>query len=77
MDGEKIQQKQMQHGIIGGERQEPDGLAVYIHFPYCRSRCPYCDFFRALLPRAFDEEALLRRYADDLAILQRCAAGGA
>ncbi len=75
MDGEKIQQKQMQHGIIGGERQEPDGLVVYIHFPYCRSRCPYCDFFRALLPRAFDEEALLRRYADDLAYFATLCGG--
>ena len=35
-----------------------DGLAVYIHFPYCRSRCPYCDFFRGILPREFDEGAL-------------------
>ena len=39
-----------------------DGLAVYIHFPYCRSRCPYCDFFRGILPREFDEGALVSRY---------------
>lgn len=44
-----------------------DGLAVYIHFPYCRSRCPYCDFFRGILPRDFDEEALLARYCEDIA----------
>ena len=23
---------------------EPDPLAVYIHWPFCRSKCPYCDF---------------------------------
>lgn len=21
-------------------------LSVYIHWPYCRSKCPYCDFFK-------------------------------
>ncbi len=44
-----------------------DGLAVYIHFPYCRSRCPYCDFFRGILPREFDEGALVSRYCEDIA----------
>ena len=44
-----------------------DGLAVYIHFPYCRSRCPYCDFFRGILPREFDERALVSRYREDIA----------
>ncbi len=56
-----------EQSIFGGERQAQDALAVYIHFPYCRSRCPYCDFFRCLLPRDFDEDALLQRYMDDLA----------
>lgn len=41
-------------------------LAVYIHFPYCKSRCPYCDFFRALKPKNFDEKVLLDRYLDDI-----------
>lgn len=43
------------------------GPAVYIHFPYCRSRCPYCDFFRGILPREFDEGALVSRYCEDIA----------
>lgn len=42
-------------------------LAFYIHFPYCKSRCPYCDFFRHLKPRDFDETALVKRYAEDIA----------
>ena len=24
--------------------REPESLAVYIHWPFCRSKCPYCDF---------------------------------
>ncbi|MGH7063183.1 MAG: radical SAM family heme chaperone HemW, partial [Stellaceae bacterium] len=31
-----------------GGRTAADGveepLAVYIHWPFCRSKCPYCDF---------------------------------
>ena len=23
---------------------EAEPLAVYIHWPFCRSKCPYCDF---------------------------------
>ncbi len=41
-------------------------FSIYIHFPYCKSRCPYCDFFRALKPRDFDEQALVKRYVADL-----------
>lgn len=37
-------------------------LGVYVHFPYCARRCPYCDF--TLTTRAFSHE----RYAD--AVLQ-------
>ena len=32
---------------------EKDGLALYIHWPFCASKCPYCDFnshVRALVP---------------------------
>jgi oxygen-independent coproporphyrinogen-3 oxidase len=27
---------------VGADSREP--LAVYIHWPFCRSKCPYCDF---------------------------------
>ena len=43
-----------------------DDLAIYIHFLYCKSRCPYCDFFRALHPKVFDEEALVARYLEEI-----------
>ncbi|MBR1374163.1 radical SAM family heme chaperone HemW [bacterium] len=41
-------------------------LAVYIHFPYCKSRCPYCDFFRALKPRELDETRVIEQYRRDI-----------
>jgi len=45
---------------------ENEPLSIYIHFLYCKSRCPYCDFFRKILPKDFDENALLDRYLEDI-----------
>ena len=42
-------------------------IAVYIHFPYCKSRCPYCDFFRSILPKTFNEKEIIERYRQDIA----------
>ena len=40
-------------------------LGLYIHWPYCLSKCPYCDF--ASYPCGqIDEDALLRGYQRDL-----------
>ncbi len=36
-------------------------LGVYIHFPWCRARCPYCDFAIAIAPL---EDIPHERYAD-------------
>src|SRR5262245_35186572 len=38
-------------------------FGVYIHFPYCRKRCPYCDFAvhaRARIPHERYAKAVLR-----------------
>jgi putative oxygen-independent coproporphyrinogen III oxidase len=44
-------------------------LGVYIHFPWCRRRCPYCDFAIAVAP---DEKIPHEPYAD--AVLAELAA---
>ena len=45
-------------------RNEPFG--IYIHIPYCRSKCRYCDFYSAPgargVPQAY-VDALLRELA--------------
>lgn len=42
--------------------------AVYIHWPFCKSKCPYCDFYKEVNPHINQDEiideyiAALRRY---------------
>ncbi len=45
-------------------------LSLYIHFPWCERKCPYCDFNshqpRGAVPEREYIDALLRDLADDL-----------
>jgi oxygen-independent coproporphyrinogen-3 oxidase len=47
----------------------PSPLGLYVHFPWCRRRCPYCDFAIAVAPLG---EIPHSRYAD--AVLAELAA---
>jgi putative oxygen-independent coproporphyrinogen III oxidase len=40
-------------------------LAVYIHWPFCASKCPYCDFNSHVSDR-IEPDAWARAYVDDL-----------
>lgn len=33
-------------------------LSVYIHWPYCKSKCPYCDFFKRVNPKVNQNEVV-------------------
>ena len=41
-------------------------LSLYVHFPWCVRKCPYCDFNSYALQGALREEAYLRRLERDL-----------
>src|SRR5215471_18909233 len=43
------------------EDQTDDPIGVYVHFPWCLSKCPYCDFVVRAAPRETIDH---RAYAD-------------
>ncbi|HEX8669343.1 MAG TPA: radical SAM family heme chaperone HemW [Allosphingosinicella sp.] len=54
------------------QEQNENGVALYIHWPFCVSKCPYCDFnshVRAAVDQAAWREALLRDLAWEAAQL--------
>jgi putative oxygen-independent coproporphyrinogen III oxidase len=44
----------------------PPPLALYIHFPWCLRKCPYCDFNSQLLPAQADQGAYVQALLRDL-----------
>jgi len=47
-------------------KDRTDGLALYVHWPFCVSKCPYCDFnshVRAAIDQGAWREALLKDLA--------------
>jgi len=42
-------------------------LAVYVHLPWCVSKCPYCDFNSHAAPAALPEDPYVAALLDDLA----------
>ncbi len=47
--------------LIGEGRGKQNGLALYVHIPFCRALCPFCCFNRYLF-----QEDLAHRYFDDI-----------
>jgi oxygen-independent coproporphyrinogen-3 oxidase len=46
------------------ERREPFG--VYVHWPFCRAKCPYCDFNSHVRHGGIDEPRFLGAYLTEL-----------
>ncbi len=43
------------------------GFAVYVHWPFCLSKCPYCDFNSHVRAGAVDEERYVAAFRTELA----------
>jgi oxygen-independent coproporphyrinogen-3 oxidase len=47
-------------------RHDP-AFGVYIHWPFCRSKCPYCDFNSHVRRDAIDQPRFVRAFAAEIA----------
>jgi oxygen-independent coproporphyrinogen-3 oxidase len=46
---------------------EAEDFAVYVHWPFCLSKCPYCDFNSHVRHGAIDEDRYARAFAREIA----------
>ena len=56
----------------GGTASADPGFGIYVHWPFCRAKCPYCDF-NSHVSGAVDHArwaralvAEIERYADEI-----------
>ncbi len=52
--------------VGGGFDTETAGFGVYVHFPFCQRKCPYCDFNSHVRIKGWDEEAISNAYVREL-----------
>src|SRR6201993_108144 len=45
---------------------EQKALGVYVHWPFCLSKCPYCDFNSHVRHAPIDEERFVRAFAREI-----------
>jgi coproporphyrinogen III oxidase-like Fe-S oxidoreductase len=49
------------------DRADAPAFGVYIHWPFCLSKCPYCDFNSHVRHAAIDEARFTRAFAAEIA----------
>src|SRR5690348_17862748 len=45
---------------------EQNAFGVYVHWPFCLSKCPYCDFNSHVRHAPIDEERFVRAFAREI-----------
>ena len=51
----------------GEGREEDPAFGVYIHWPFCRSKCPYCDFNSHVRHDLIDQPRFVRAFTAEIA----------
>jgi oxygen-independent coproporphyrinogen-3 oxidase len=54
---------------------DQEAFGVYLHWPFCLSKCPYCDFNSHVRHAAIDEERFARAFAREIATTAARAPG--
>ncbi|MBX3583020.1 MAG: coproporphyrinogen III oxidase [Rhizobiaceae bacterium] len=47
------------------------GFGVYVHWPFCAAKCPYCDFNSHVRHQPVDEERFVAAFATELATMRQ------
>src|SRR4051794_16504053 len=45
----------------------PAAFGIYVHWPFCLSKCPYCDFNSHVRHAAIDEARFVRAFTAEIA----------
>jgi oxygen-independent coproporphyrinogen-3 oxidase len=56
-------------------KQESEAFGVYVHWPFCLSKCPYCDFNSHVRHAAIDEPRFASAFAREIAATAERAPG--
>jgi putative oxygen-independent coproporphyrinogen III oxidase len=56
-------------------RAEDDAFGVYVHWPFCASKCPYCDFNSHVRAGGIDEARFVRAFRREIEHWARLAPG--
>jgi putative oxygen-independent coproporphyrinogen III oxidase len=51
---------------LASAASENDAFGVYVHWPFCLSKCPYCDFNSHVRHAAIDEDRFARAFAREI-----------
>src|SRR5215467_9946070 len=54
-------------GPAGEGREGEPAFGVYVHWPFCRSKCPYCDFNSHVRHGLIDQPRFVRAFAAEVA----------
>jgi putative oxygen-independent coproporphyrinogen III oxidase len=49
-----------------GNRSNSEAFGIYVHWPFCLSKCPYCDFNSHVRHAAIDEERFARAFVREV-----------
>jgi putative oxygen-independent coproporphyrinogen III oxidase len=53
--------------LANADRNDAPAFGVYIHWPFCLSKCPYCDFNSHVRHAAIDEARYVRAFTAEIA----------
>ena len=51
------------------------GFAIYVHWPFCAAKCPYCDFNSHVRHHAIDQARFLKAFEKELAFFAKKTSG--